>query len=89
MKLKISYIVIVAFLVGVGSLLFFGYRLPPQQLKSNQISSLNSVSINNQEPIELSQKEMDYWNNLEFTIATTEYPGETPDFVVSLIGEKK
>ncbi|WP_027003081.1 hypothetical protein [Hugenholtzia roseola] len=88
MKLKTIYIIILFFLMGIVVLIVVGYKVPPEQLKSTQVSSINSVSVNNQETIELTQQEIEYWNNLEFTLATTEYPGETPDYVVSLIGEK-
>ena len=48
---------------------------------------INAVSVNNQDTINLTQKEVDFWSNLNFEIVTSEYPGETPDFVIDLMGE--
>ena len=65
-----------------------GIETPPERLKSTTVSMIHSTSINNQKAAELTVEEEFFWKSLEFEIVRSEYPGETPDFVVDLVGEE-
>src|SRR5690606_11421380 len=51
-----------------------------------KLSKIEKIKVNNRQINELTDKEIEFWNNLEFDISTDNYPGETPDFVIDLIG---
>ena len=88
MILKNRYINIFLTLTVFLTLLVVGFKTPPNKLKSRDISKIHSISVNNHEIVKLTRDELIYWQSLEFELASMEYPGETPDFVIDLIGEK-
>jgi len=88
MRTKIKYIVLILFLSGFAILLGIGLKSPPNRLKSTDISAIHAIAVNNRDTIQLTKNELGYWGNLDFEIVSSEYPGETPDFVIDLIGEK-
>lgn len=87
-EIKNNYTIYIFTLTVFLTLLGVGFKTPPNKLKSSDISKIHSVSVNNHEIVKLTIDELIYWQSLEFELASMEYPGETPDFVIDLLGEK-
>lgn len=89
MKIRTSYKIGIGILaVGIALILILGIKNPPEKLTATELSKIEKIKVNNGPTYELTDKEIDLWNNLEFDISTDNYPGETPDFVIDLIGNK-
>ncbi len=87
MKIKRVHIVTISILTALALLLVSGFKSPPDNLKSADISLINSISINKGAVIELTDVEIKYWKNLEFEI-TQDSPGNTPDVIIELLNKK-
>jgi|SRR5690606_1435345 len=83
MNNKLKIIIVIFF--GLSCILIFGIKIPPKHLKATELSMVHSVESDSTF-VKWSQKEFDYWNSLQFQIATKDYPGETPDYVIKLKG---
>jgi hypothetical protein len=89
MKIRTSYkIGIAIFVIGIAILLSVGIKNPPEKLNATELSAVEKIMVNNDSIHILTDKEIELWNSLRFDLATESYPGETPDFVVKLIGNK-
>lgn len=87
MKIRKSYKIRIGILtVGIALILILGSKNPPKKLTATKLSKIEKIKVNNRQIYELTEKEIEFWNNLEFDISTDNYPGETPDFVIDLIG---
>ncbi|WP_425077895.1 hypothetical protein [Psychroserpens sp. S379A] len=72
--------------IGIGLLMLLGIKIPPEKLKASDLSSIAKIKVNNDNVQNLTEKEIKLWKNLEFKISTENYPGETPDYIIDLIG---
>jgi hypothetical protein len=87
MKIKTSNKIGIAILV-IGILLSIGIKNPPKELNATELSDIEKISVNNGSIHIFTEQEIEYWNILKFNLTTENYPGETPDFVVKLFGNK-
>jgi hypothetical protein len=89
MKIRTSYKTgILVLVIGIALLLSIGIKNPPEKLSATELSAIEKISLNNGSIHILTNKEIEYWNSLTFNLATENYPGETPDFVIKLLGSK-
>ena len=89
MKIRTSYKIGIAILaIGIAIFLSVGIKNPPKKLAATELSAIKKIRTSNGSIHILTDKEIQYWNSLKFNLATENYPGETPDFVVKLIGNK-
>tara|TARA_R110002124_G_C8558090_1_gene480081 strand:+ start:57 stop:491 length:435 start_codon:yes stop_codon:yes gene_type:complete len=89
MKIRTSYkIGIAIFVIGIAILLSVGIKNPPEKLNATELSAVEKVMVNNGSIHILTDKEIELWNSIRFDLTTENYPGETPGFVVKLLGKK-
>ena len=89
MKVRTLYKIGIGILVaGIVLILILGIKNPPEKLTATELSKIEKIKVSNGQTYKLTDKEIDLWNKLEFNISTDNYPGETPDFVIDLIGNK-
>ncbi len=87
MKIRTSYKIGIGILViGIALLLIFGIKNPPKKLTATELSTVKKIRVNNGPIHILTENEIELWKNLEFVISKENYPGETPDFVIELMG---
>ena len=84
--MRFKFIIIVV-LIGISTVIFIGFKTPPNELKSIDVSMIHSIS-KNQTVFKLTEDELVYWKNLKFEIVNSQYPGATPDHIINLIGDK-
>ena len=68
--------------------ILFGIKNPPEKLNAIDLSAIEKVIVNQGQSYILSDKERELWKSLNFTMSTDNYPGETPDYVIDLIGNE-
>lgn len=89
MKIRRSYKIGIGILVvGIVLILIFGIKYPPEKLTATELSKIEKIKVNNGLIYNLTNEEIELWNNLEFDISTENYLGETPNFVIDLIGNE-
>lgn len=74
--------------IGIAILLFIGIKIPPKKLTGTELSTIEKIRVNNGQIHILTDKEIEFWKSVKFNMASENYPGETPDFVVDMTGNK-
>lgn len=85
-------IIIIAGSLVLSTVFFFyytGFKTPPSIVYATDLKEIKAVKIVGSDSIiELKTKEIDFWKTLKFKKVNNEYPGETPDYWINLIGDK-
>lgn len=73
-------------ITGLGLVLLMGIEKPPKMVSASDLPHFEKISINNGDTFLLTSKEIAYWKSLDFELTTEDYPGETPDYTLELLG---
>jgi hypothetical protein len=88
-KIRTSYIIgIGIFVIGISLALRFGIKNPPEKLAAIELPTIEKIRVNKGPIHILTENEIELWKDLDFVISTENYPGETPDFIIDLIGNE-
>jgi ribonucleotide reductase alpha subunit len=65
------------------------FKTPPDEIYGFELNEFDKIKFRvNDSIIDLNSDEIEFWKTLTFKKAENEYPGETPDFNVNLVGLK-
>lgn len=77
----------IGIIISISTMMYFGINNPPKRLLGSELSQIDKVSTGNGQIYYLKNEDIELWDSTEFNISTENYPGETPDYVIYLIGK--
>jgi hypothetical protein len=87
MKIKLFLLIIIVAITIIT--LTEGFKTPPDEIYGFELNEFDKIKFRvNDSIIDLNSDEIEFWKTLTFKKAENEYPGETPDFNVNLVGLK-